>query len=125
MRENIMYNNQNNGYQNNNNPRNNEVVFESTVDARIIGVRDGEAMVFEVVLGPFKIVAIVNIPEEGKTTAPAYLKFKMNDGRGASIGGYRRRFPRTERPNNQVEVEYTRGSGDDDGDDEQQAVGAR
>lgn len=87
----------------NNDFRNNEVVYESTVDARIIPVRDGEAMVFEVELGPFKMVCISNIPEEGKTTAPAYLKFKMNDGR--SSNGYRKRFPRQDR----VSVDYVRG----------------
>ena len=95
-------------FQNNNNQnRYNEVVYESTVDARIIPVRDGEAMVFEVELGPFKMVCISNIPEEGKTTAPAYLKFKMNDGR--SSGGYRKRFPRQDRPQNGVSVDYVRG----------------
>lgn len=88
--------------------RNNEVVYESTVDARIIPVRDGEAMVFEVEIGPFKMVCISNIPEEGKTTAPAYLKFKMNDGR--SSNGYRKRFPRQDRNrDNNVSVDYVRG----------------
>jgi hypothetical protein len=101
---------QNNNFQNNN-FRNNEVVYESTVDGRIIPVRDGEAMVFEVELGPFKMVAISNIPEEGKTTAPVYLKFKMNDGR--SSGGYRKRFPRPDRFQNRdgVQVDYVRGGG--------------
>lgn len=97
-----MYQNQNSRY--------NEVVYESTVDGRIIPVRDGEAMVFEVELGPFKLVAISNIPEEGKTTAPVYLKFKMNDGR--SSGGYRKRFPRTDRGG--VQVDYVRGQNETD-----------
>ena len=102
-------------FPNNNNQRFNEVVYETTVDGRIIPVRDGEAMVFEVELGPFKMVAISNIPEEGKSTAPVYLKFKMNDGRSAS--GYRKRFPRQ---NNDVQVNYVRGgqSGDDGHDDD-------
>jgi len=99
---------------NNNDFRNHEVVYESTVDARIIPVRDGEAMVFEVEIGPFKMVCISNIPEEGKTSAPAYLKFKMNDGRGSN--GYRKRFPRADRTRegNGVEV-YRRGGRRDDG----------
>ncbi len=87
-----------------NNNYNNELVLETTVDGRIIPVRDGEAMVSEIEIGPFKIVVIANIPEEGKTTAPCYLKFKMNDGRSA--GGYRRRFPRPDRFQNQAQVEY-------------------
>lgn len=98
-------------FQNNNNQRYNEVVYETTVDGRIIPVRDGEAMVFEVELGPFKMVAISNIPEEGKTTAPVYLKFKMNDGR--SSAGYRKRFPRQN--NNGVQVDYVRGGNNDQG----------
>ena len=112
---------QNNNFQPNNQFRNNEVVLESTVDGRIIPVRDGEAMVFEVEIGPFKLVAIANIPEEGKTTAPVYLKFKMNDGR--STGGYRKRFPRQDRFQNRdnVQVDYVRGGNgshhEDDGDD--------
>lgn len=71
--------------------KNNEIVFENTVDGRIIPVRDGEAMVFEILIEPFKIVCIANIPEDGKTTAPVYLKYKMNDGRNS---GYRKRVPR-------------------------------
>jgi len=102
--------NQNQNQNQSSNPRYNEVVYESTVDGRIISVRDGEAMVFEVELGPFKLVAISNIPEEGKTTAPVYLKFKMNDGR--SSGGYRKRFPRTDRGG--VQVDYVRGENETD-----------
>lgn len=107
-------NNGNNNFQNN--FRYNEVVFESTVDGRIIPVRDGEAMVFELELGPFKIVAIANIPEEGKTTAPVYLKFKMNDGR--SSGGYRKRFPRPFQPR-EAEVNYV-GRGETGAQEEEQ-----
>ena len=99
----------------------NEVVMENTVDGRIIPVRDGEAIVFEILLEPFKIVAIANIPEEGKTTAPVYLKFKMNDGR--SNNGFRKRYPRD--PNapprfqdrSQVPVEYARGDNANGGSD--------
>jgi hypothetical protein len=111
-------------YQNNNNFHN-ELVFENTVDGRIIPVRDGEAIVFEITINPFKIVCIANIPEEGKVTAPVYLKFKMNDGRN-NIGGFRKRFSRDPRFNNRgdVPVEYKNGEppqtddGDDNSDDD-------
>lgn len=99
-----MYNNQNgnnNGFQNN---RPQETIFERTVDGRIIPVRDGEAIVFEIALEPFKIICIANVPEEGKTTAPVYLKYKMSDGR--SPNGFRRRFPRDP---NAPQVDYVRG----------------
>ena len=90
------------------------MVLETTVDGRIIPVRDGEAMVFEFELGPFKVIAIANIPEEGKTSAPVYLKFKMNDGR--NTGTYRKRFPKEPQfsrngngNGNGTSVEYVRG----------------
>lgn len=97
--------------------KNNEIVFENTVDGRVIPVRDGEAMVFEILIEPFKIVCIANIPEEGKTSAPVYLKFKMNDGRNY---GYRKRLPRQDgQPRRDgVPVEYVRNR--DDGDDDSQ-----
>lgn len=91
----------------------NDMILETTVDGRIIPVRDGEAMVFEFELGPFKVIAIANIPEEGKTSAPVYLKFKMNDGR--NIGTYRKRFPKEQMQfnrgngNGNTSVEYVRG----------------
>ena len=117
-------------YQNNNNNNyRNELVYENTVDGRIIPVRDGEAMVFEITINPFKIVCIANIPEEGKTTAPVYLKFKMNDGR--SNGGFRKRYPRDETRNfnRDVPVEYKNGeppsSDPDVGDDGQEDDGGR
>jgi hypothetical protein len=94
----------------------NEMILETTVDGRIIPVRDGEAMVFEFELGPFKVIAISNIPEEGKTTAPVYLKFKMNDGR--TNGMYRKRFPKNDynsrnQPNPNTTVDYVRGGSRD------------
>ena len=73
-------------------------------------------MVSEIEIGPFKIVVIANIPEEGKTTAPCYLKFKMNDGRSA--GGYRKRYPRPDRFQNQVQVDYVKGGPHDHDSDE-------
>jgi hypothetical protein len=97
--------------------KNNEIVFENTVEGRIIPVRDGEAMVFEILLDPFKIVCIANIPEDGKTTAPVYLKYKMNDGR--NYGGFRKRLPRDTNDKynrDKVPVEYVNGSNADGGE---------
>lgn len=59
----------------------NDAVGETTVEGRVIPVgRDGEAIVFEVDFGIFKIICIANIPGDGKDKAPVYVKFKMNRG---------------------------------------------
>lgn len=71
-------------------------VGEATIDGKIIPVgRGGEAIVFEIPMGFFKIVAIANIPEEGKDTAPVYLKLKVGDFamRRVNIESRRRRGP--------------------------------
>jgi hypothetical protein len=58
----------------------NNTVGETSVEGRIIPVgRGGEAIVFEIPMGFFKIVAIANIPEEGAERAPVYLKLKVGD----------------------------------------------
>jgi hypothetical protein len=58
----------------------NNTVGETSVEGRIIPVgRGGEAIVFEIHMGFFKIVAIANIPEEGAEKAPVYLKLKVGD----------------------------------------------
>jgi hypothetical protein len=58
----------------------NNTVGETSVEGRIIPVgRGGEAIVFEIPMGFFKIVAIANIPEEGAEKAPVYLKLKVGD----------------------------------------------
>ena len=58
----------------------NQVVGEFAVEGRVVPVgRNGEAVVFEIPMGAFKIVAIANIPEDGRDSAPVYLKFKMPD----------------------------------------------
>lgn len=58
----------------------NNTVGETSVEGRIIPVgRGGEAIVFEIPMGFFKLVAIANIPEEGAERAPVYLKLKVGD----------------------------------------------
>ena len=39
--------------------------------------RGGEIVVFSIPLGPMEIVCLVNIPAEGDTKAPVYVKFKF------------------------------------------------
>jgi len=71
-------------------------VGEATIEGRIIPVgRGGEAIVFEIPMGFFKIVAIANIPEEGKDSAPVYLKLKVGDFamRRVHMDSRRRRTP--------------------------------
>jgi len=55
--------------------------FDSaTVEAKIIETRrDGEALVFEIPLGLLKIVCIANIPPEGESKAPVYLRFMKGE----------------------------------------------
>lgn len=58
----------------------NNTVGETAIDGRVIPVgRGGEAIVFEIPMGFFKLVCIANIPEEGQETAPVYLKLKVGD----------------------------------------------
>jgi hypothetical protein len=55
--------------------------FESTVEGKIIRVgrdKESEAIVFEIPMGFFKIVAIANIPDEGADKAPVYIKIRPN-----------------------------------------------
>jgi len=63
-------------------PRNgdmNETVGETKVDGHVIPVgRGGEAIVFEIPMGFFKIVCIANIPSEGEDKAPVYVKLKVS-----------------------------------------------
>lgn len=65
-------------------------LIETQVEGRIIETRRGlEALVFEVPLGPIKIgpfsfppikvICIANIPEQGQTRAPVYIKMKFGE----------------------------------------------
>lgn len=68
---------------------------EITVDGRIISVaNNGEAIVFEIPLGFFKIVAIANIPGEGEDSAPVYIKIRRKD---SGPGNNKPRFNRNQR----------------------------
>lgn len=65
---------------NGHNPIMNNTVGETAIDGRVIPVgRGGEAIVFEIPMGFWKLVCIANIPEEGQETAPVYLKLKVGD----------------------------------------------
>ncbi len=96
----------------------NNTVGETSVEGRIIPVgRGGEAIVFEIPMGFFKIVAIANIPEEGAEKAPVYLKLKVGDFafQRAQVGQERRRRIReTNAPNHNG---YNDHGDSDDGHD--------
>lgn len=65
--------------------------FEQTVEGKIIRVgrdKESEAIVFEIPMGFFKIVAIANIPDEGADKAPVYIKIRPNNN------SYRKEGPR-------------------------------
>ena len=58
----------------------NNIVGETETEGRIITTNNGgEAIVFEIPFGIFKLVAIANIPAEGDDFAPVYLKMKIGD----------------------------------------------
>ncbi len=58
----------------------NNIVGETETEGRIISTNNGgEAVVFEIPFGIFKLVAIANIPAEGEEYAPVYLKMKIGD----------------------------------------------
>jgi hypothetical protein len=58
----------------------NHTVGETAVDGRVVPVgRNGEAIVFEIPMGWFKLVCIANIPEDGRESAPVYIKMKLGD----------------------------------------------
>lgn len=50
---------------------------QTTVTAYLKEGKCGELLTFAVFLGQFELVAIVNIPEEGQTTSPVYIKYKV------------------------------------------------
>lgn len=41
---------------------------------------DGEVIKFPLRLGPFYMMFIVNVPSEGETEAPVYVKFRLSFG---------------------------------------------
>ncbi len=58
----------------------NNIVGETETEGRIISTNNGgEAVVFEIPFGIFKLVCIANIPAEGEEYAPVYLKMKIGD----------------------------------------------
>jgi len=58
----------------------NHTVGETAVEGRVVPVgRNGEAIVFEIPMGWFKLVCIANIPEDGRESAPVYIKMKLGD----------------------------------------------
>lgn len=99
----------------------NNTVGETSVEGRIIPVgRNGEAIVFEIPMGFFKIVAIANIPEEGAEKAPVYLKLKVGDFafQRAQQGQARANSRRAARAQNDGVTGANGHSHDDDGFDE-------
>lgn len=58
----------------------NHTVGETATEGRVVPVgRNGEAIVFEIPMGFFKLVCIANIPEDGRESAPVYVKMKLGD----------------------------------------------
>jgi hypothetical protein len=56
--------------------------FEFTVPSVIKQNRvGGELLTFDLLFGFMKLVCIVNIPEEGRDSAPVYVKIKINEKR--------------------------------------------
>lgn len=47
-----------------------------TVQSTLKETREGEMLVFQFDLALFQIVCLANIPAEGETSAPVYIKFK-------------------------------------------------
>lgn len=101
----------------------NNTVGETSVEGRIIPVgRGGEAIVFEIPMGFFKIVAIANIPEEGAERAPVYLKLKVGDfafqrAQSAQARAQTRRAARHSEMNGNGNGHNVNDDGDYEGDD--------
>ena len=51
-----------------------QIKLKATVKQTATG---GEILTFPLYLGPIEIVVIANIPEEGRDSAPVYVKFKF------------------------------------------------
>lgn len=101
------------------NPIMNNTVGETAIDGRVIPVgRGGEAIVFEIPMGFFKLVCIANIPEDGQETAPVYLKLKVGDYafRRAQFDAVRRNAKMAQRQNGEGAIE---GDGSDEGEYEE------
>jgi len=87
--------------------------------------RETETLSFSFNLGPLKIICVANIPEEGKTSAPTYIKLQLPDENGE----YPRKEQRQARDNDDTEYVFA-DSGDDDatpakGDADERSAGAR
>jgi len=52
-----------------------QLTLECSVKENAAG---GETLSFVVPLGPISLICIANIPGEGETTAPVYVKFKVD-----------------------------------------------
>jgi hypothetical protein len=52
-----------------------QLTLECSVKENAAG---GETLSFVVPLGPVSLICIANIPGEGETTAPVYVKFKVD-----------------------------------------------
>lgn len=50
-----------------------QIIVQGTLKER----EKGDLITFSIRLGFFEVVCIVNIPEEGSTTAPVYVKYKI------------------------------------------------
>ena len=48
-----------------------------TVTGKVKPTREGEMITFQFNLAWFQIVCLANIPGEGETCAPVYIKFKL------------------------------------------------
>lgn len=91
----------------------NHTVGETAVEGRVVPVgRNGEAIVFEIPMGWFKLVCIANIPEDGRESAPVYIKMKLGDNavRRAQFSNNNRRTRMQQQDN---------GGADDQGDFEE------
>lgn len=99
----------------------NNTVGDTAVEGRIIPVgRNGEAIVFEIPMGFFKLVAIANIPEEGAEKAPVYLKLKVGDfayQRAQQGQERRRRLRESQGMTGTNGNSYANGNGSDDTDE--------
>ena len=52
-----------------------QLTLQGHVKANAAG---GETVSFSIPLGPLSLICIANIPQEGDTTAPVYVKFKTD-----------------------------------------------
>ncbi len=109
------YTPRNNERPNGKGPRTNDpqLVVEGTVKTT---ASQTEIITFSIHLALFEIVCIVNIPGDGETTAPVYVKFKTHFPRKRPEGGFRVRSNNGDRDDSSNED--LGGRGDGSGQDE-------